>query len=44
MAIDRAVLLPGEYLAMAEEEDAKIRADRAKASAADVGGGVSTGV
>ena len=28
VAIDRAVLLPGEYLAAAEEEDAQIRLDR----------------
>ena len=28
MAIDRAVLLPGEHLAAAEEEDALIRLDR----------------
>ena len=28
MAIDRAVLLPGEHLAAAEEEDAQIRLDR----------------
>lgn len=28
VAIDRAVLLPGEYLAAAEEEDAQIRMER----------------
>ena len=38
VAIDRAVLLPGEYLAAAEEEDATIRAERARVSGADVGG------
>ena len=30
VAIDRAVLLPGEHLAAAEEEDAKIRMERTK--------------
>lgn len=28
VAIDRAVLLPGEHLTAAEEEDAQIRLDR----------------
>ena len=37
VAIDRAVLLPGEHLGMAEEEDARIRADRARTSADDGG-------
>ena len=32
VAIDRAVLLPGEHLGAAEEEDALIRLDRANAS------------
>ena len=41
VAIDRAVLLPGEHLALAEEEDAQIRADRARAGPE---GGVSSAV
>lgn len=43
VAIDRAVLLPGEHLALAEEEDAQIRAERTRAgtvsNGADGGGG-----
>ena len=41
VAIDRAVLLPGEHLAIAEEEDAQIRADRTRGVA---DGGVTPGV
>ena len=43
VAIDRAVLLPGEHLALAEEEDARIRADRTRAGA-DGGGSGGTAV
>ena len=32
VAIDRAVLLPGEYLGAAEEQDARLRAERSMAS------------
>lgn len=38
VAIDRAVLLPGEHLALAEEEDAQIRLDRAQSSSRAIGG------
>ena len=38
VAIDRAVLLPGEHLAAAEEEDAQIRLDRAQNPSRGVGG------
>ena len=47
VAIDRAVLLPGEYLARAEEEDARLRQERSLATAerrASVGKGGETGI